>query len=151
MAQDDHDGDDAAWSTPSPAITVAAINPSTSNVEAARNIDAEPDELDVTWDAVGNTNSNWRVLVRFGDETEWYEAEGNGEGGAWNTDVTQFGSAQLTAVAADGTQKPMTPELANGAMTFRVDYRQGDSAVVDDVETNPWKTGPTASVTAKTP
>ena len=78
----------------SPAITVAAINPSTSNVEAARNIDAEPDQLDVTWDAVGNTNSNWRVLVRFGDETEWYIAEGTATGGAWNEDVTTIRAAR---------------------------------------------------------
>jgi hypothetical protein len=151
VAQHDHDNDagTAMVESPSPAITVAAINPSTSNVKAARNIDAEPDELDVTWDALGNGNSNWRVLVRFGDETEWYVAEETATGGAWNEDVTTFGGATLQPVAADGTPKTMTPELAGGAMTFRVDYRQGDSEVVDDVETNPWKTGPTAPVDAK--
>jgi hypothetical protein len=151
VAQHDHDNDanTAMVESASPAITVAAINPSTSNVKAARNIDAEPDELDVTWDAVGNTNSNWRVLVRFGAETEWYEAEATATDGAWTVTVTDFGTGTLDAVVADATGKTMTADLANGAMTFRVDYRQGDSEVVDDVETNPWKTGPTAPVDAK--
>ena len=138
--------DDADVEYPSAAITVAAVNPVVSNVKASRNIDAEPDLLEVTWDAKGNDNSNWRILVKFGTETAWYEAADDGTGGAWSESVQEFGTATLDAIADGGTEKTVTPALAAGAMTFRVDYRQGET--VDGVAV-PWKTGPTASVAAK--
>ena len=137
---------DPAVTYESGAITVPAINPVVSDVKASRNIDEAPDQLDVTWTAKGNDNSRWRVLVKFGTETDWYIAQATSTGGAWNTDVNAFGGAQLPAIVAEAAQKEMTADLANGAMTFRVEYRQGER--VDDVDV-PWKTGGTATVAAK--
>ena len=135
---------------PSATVTVAAIDPSPSNVKARRNIDAQPDSLEVTWDAKGNDDSKWRILVKFGTETAWYVADDTDvDGGAWGVTVDTFGGETLQAVATGGMEKAMTPALAGGAMTFRVDYRQGDSVEVAGVETNPWKPGGTATVAAK--
>ena len=155
---------DPAVTYESGAITVAAVDPSVSDVKASRNIDAEPDELDVTWDAVGNTDSDWRVLVRFGDEKEWYIAEGTGVGGSWTGENNAADDLVAVAVDADGNAEDSKTAddvdawtvLWNGALEFRVDYRQGETRPVagtttNETEPNPWTPGPTDSVTAKTP
>ncbi len=126
--------------------TVGPVNPAVSNVAASRNIDADPDSLIVSWDARGDSNSRWRVLVKFGDEDEWYVMNGTATGGRDFKLANDF--AALDAVATGGTAKTPDADDWNGALTFRVDYRQretqGDGSTAVE-----WSTGATASVGAK--
>ena len=151
MAQHDHD-EDAATATmdyPSDAVTVDAVDPTASNVEARRDIDDEPDSLVVTWDAKGNTNSAWRVVISFDGGETWYEAGGTAAGGSWGRTVAEISGTTPNEATNDGTSgdaksAAVTDDEINGALMFRVDARQG--TVSTD---NEWKLGPTVSVDAK--
>ena len=151
LAQHDHDDstETAMLEYPSDAVTVAAINPSPSNVKASRDIDAEPDVLEVTWDAKGNNNSAWRVVISFDGGTTWYVAPGDAAGGEWSEMIDDIVGETPNEATNDGTtgdakSAAVTAAEINGALMFRVDASQGQ--VEAD---NPWKTGPTASVAAK--
>ena len=152
MAQHNHDDDDGTTPLqeyPSDAVTVAAIDPSASNVEAERDIDAEPDAYTVTWDARGNNQSAWRVVISFDGGTTWYVAPGTAAAGTWTQTATDLvGQTPDTATndGSAGTAKAaaITEAEVDGALMFRVDASQG--TVTED---NPWKVGPTASLPAK--
>ncbi|MCY4667623.1 MAG: carboxypeptidase regulatory-like domain-containing protein, partial [Rhodococcus sp.] len=123
-------------------VPVAAINPVASNVLTRRNTDAEPDSLVVTWEAKGNTNSGWRVAVQFGDEEEWYVVATDQAGGTRLVALLANDTSDLTQIVdGTGTPKTLTPALLNGAVTFRVDHRQGTNA--------DWVEGMTATLAAK--
>ncbi len=150
MAQHDHDEDanTATMDYPSDAVTVAAVDPSTSNVAASRHIDAEPDSLVVTWDAQGNANSAWRVVISYDGGTTWYVVA-EASGGYWSDTVNDLvGTTPSTATndGSAGTAKTaaVTEAEVDGALMFRVDARQGTVSA-----DNQWKVGPTASLPAK--
>ena len=126
--------------------TVGPVNPVVSNVAASRNTDAEPDSLAVTWDARGDDNSDWRVLVKFGDEDDWYIMTADAGGGLAFKLANDF--ADVQPLDTTGTAKTPDADDWNGALTFRVDYRQRDVRG-DGTTAVEWSTGPTASVTAK--
>ncbi len=130
----------------SATAVVRPVNPAVSNVAAERDTETTVDSLIVTWDAIGDADSHWRVLVKFGTETKWYVMNADAGNGRDFKLVDDF--TALQALASGGTAKTPDADDWNGALTFRVDYRQqekrGDSST--DVK---WKTGPTASVAAK--
>ena len=151
MAQHDSDADNTVDTNyPSDAVTVAAIDPTPSNVEASRDIDAEPDALEVTWDAKGNANSAWRVVISFDGGETWYLAGGTAAGGTWTqtaTDLINLGTpneATNDGTTGDAKAAAVTAAEVNGALMFRVDASQGTVSA-----DNEWKLGPTASVAAK--
>ena len=134
-----------------------------ATLRRTRDIDAGPDALEVTWDAKGNgqfllagrhqLRRRARTWYGAGRDRRWTERlESNG-----HVTSVNLGSA-LTQATNDGTNGTRQGGCyhARGSANGLHDVPrglslQGDSAVVDEVETNPWKTGPTASVTAKTP
>ena len=134
----------------SAVATVGPVDPTASNVAARRNVDAEPDSLVVTWDARGDANSAWRVVVSFDGGTTWYApTAGTAAAGSWGVTVDQIvGTTPATATndGSAGTAKSaaVTAAEVNGALMFRVDASQGTVG-----ENNEWKLGPTASVGAK--
>ena len=146
--------DDASVEYPSATVTVAAVNPVVSNVAVARDRENDPDSLEVSWDAKGNTNSRWRVAISFDAGTSWYEANDAASGGRWAPLLQPNDFSNMTHIAeTPGDAKDATQAELDGAIMIRVDYRQGETRD-DGTGTqvpNPWKTGPTASVTAKTP
>ena len=152
MAQHNHDGDDGTTPTvdyPSDAVTVDAVDPTASNVEARRDIDDEPDSLVVTWDAQGNANSAWRVVISFDGGETWYIAPGTAAGGSWGQTVADIVGQTPNEATNDGTtgdakSAAVTQAEIDGALMFRVDASQGTVS-----EDNEWKLGPTVSVAAK--
>ena len=134
----------------SATASVGPVDPTASNVAARRNVDAEPDSLVVTWDAKGDANSAWRVVVSFDGGTTWYApTAGTAAAGSWGVTVDQIvGTTPATATndGSAGTAKSaaVTAAEVNGALMFRVDASQGTVS-----EDNEWKLGPTVSVAAK--
>ncbi|MYJ10841.1 MAG: hypothetical protein F4086_11040, partial [Gemmatimonadetes bacterium] len=152
LAIEDPD-DDAATANSDTLISatynVGKVNPVATNIAASRDIDVEPDQLEVTWNALGDANSEWRILVKFGDEDDWYVFHDNLDGSnvralSRTTDYT----TDLPAITETGTAKTPTEALWNGALTFRVDYRQG-TLRGDGTTAVEWTAGPTATVAAK--
>ena len=145
------DGNGGFTDYPSDEVTVAAVDPSPSNVEASRDIDAEPDALEVTWDAKGNNDSAWRVVISFDGGTTWYSAGGTAASGTWTataTDIVNLGTpnaATNDGTTGDAKAAAITAAEVDGALMFRVDSRQGAGPNED----NPWIEGPTASVAEK--
>ena len=134
----------------SATASVGPVDPTASNVAARRNVDAEPDSLVVTWDAKGDANSTWRVVVSFDGGTTWYvPGVGTAAAGSWGVTVDQIVGTTPTTATNDGSagtakSAAVTEAEVNGALMFRVDALQ--RTVSAD---NEWKLGPTASVTAK--
>ena len=134
----------------SATASVGPVDPTASNVAARRNVDAEPDSLVVTWDAKGDANSTWRVVVSFDGGTTWYvPGVGTAAAGSWGVTVDQIVGTTPTTATNDGSagtakSAAVTEAEVNGALMFRVDALQ--RTVSAD---NEWKLGPTVSVAAK--
>ena len=145
----------------SATATVGAVDPMASNVKAALVVTSDTtaasgaDTINVTWNAVTNTRSDFRILVRTvaadgGGGARWYRAvtEDNLTDTARSGQVVIVPGTNFTwnAVNADGSLSSgtvvVTPAEALKATMVRVQSLQGTAS--DD---NPWKNSADASIT----
>ncbi|MCY4574776.1 MAG: carboxypeptidase regulatory-like domain-containing protein [Gemmatimonadetes bacterium] len=134
----------------SATVRLGPVDPKVDSVTARRAIDPVPDSLYVTWEgALGNGDSEWRVLISFDSGTTWYVGNGRAGSGRW-TPTLEPSSFTSMPVADDADADPKSAEQTelDGAFMIRVDYRQRDVRG-DNSTPVAWKTGPTASVGEK--
>ena len=146
----------APYADTSATATVAAIDPSASGVTAARGAtDADPpvDTLGVSWSAVTNTNSTFRVVIQvsasnLGDANVWFVASG---ATAIANDVREWrlempaADTPVSWTSVDGTAVNVTRADLEKALTVAVESLQGTF----DADDNPWTRSTTVSVAAK--
>ncbi len=133
----------------SATASVGPVNPMVTNVQASRAVDPQPDSLDVTWEARGDSESDWRVVISFDGGTTWHVANATATGGRWMVTLEATSFAGMSDVGSDPpTTTDATDAQLEGAFMIRVDYRQratrGDGSTAVE-----WTAGPTASVGAK--
>ena len=146
----------APFADTSATATVAAVDPSASGVTAVRGAtDADPpvDTLGVSWSAVTNANSTFRVVIRvsasnLGDANVWFVASGatalENTVRGWRLELPAADTpASWTSV--DGTTVNVTRADLEKALTVAVESLQGTF----DADDNPWTRSTTVSVAAK--
>ena len=160
----DTDGTLAPDTIISATSTVGAVDPMASNVKAALVVTKDTtvaDTINVTWNAVTNTRSDFRILVRTvaadgGGTARWYRAVA--EDAADLTDTARSGQVVIpngtgatdftwNAVNPDGSLSDntitVTPAEALKATMVRVQSLQGTF----DADDNPWKDSAAVAVT----
>ena len=146
----------APYADTSATATVAAIDPSASGVTATRGAtDADPpvDTLGVSWSAVTNTNSTFRVVIQVsasgvGNANVWFVASGATALGSdvrgWRLELPAAGTP-VSWTSVDGTAVNVTRADLEKALTVGVESLQGTF----DADDNPWTRSTTVSVAAK--
>ena len=133
----------------SATASVGPVNPMVTNVQASRAVDPQPDSLDVTWEARGDNESDWRVVISFDDGTTWHVANATATGGRWMVTLEAASFAGMSDVGSDpATTTDATIAQLEAAFMIRVDYRQRETRG-DGTTAVEWTAGPTASVGAK--
>ena len=140
----------------SAAVTVDEIDPSASGVAAVR----DDDDIEVSWNAVTNGNSQFRILVEVdaasAGNTLWLVAAGGtpatlgSETRAWTLPVADGFTATWSTLG--GVPVPITEADLNKAIKVRVDARQEGVDEGEDGSTDTWteeRQGTVVSVDAK--
>ena len=151
---------DTDLTLPSAVRTIAAVDPSASNVKARIGVTADTtvaDTIVVTWDATSNSSSDYRVAVQLAPaslngQTFWFVAAGGtpADPGAddreWTLETPAPGSPVTWNIAradgTNGTAAVITSAELSAATMVRVESVQGTAS-----EDNPWKASAAAAVT----
>ena len=134
--------------------TLAAVDPSVSNVKAVLDVTTDTlvaDTFTVTWDATSNDRSQYRVTVQlapasFGGDTHWFVAAGGAPDPVANSTrewELQIAAGNVTWATVDGASGPITPAELRAATMVRVESVQGTVST-----TNPWKPSTAVAPTA---
>ena len=113
----------------SDTANVDPINPSASGVTAVRDIDPDPDELNVTWTSTTNGRSEQRIVVSFDDGVTWGVLNANASGGADNTELMATNFTGLANVDSSGAAVTADAAMLEGAFMVRVETQQGAAGV----------------------
>ena len=157
-------------------VRVGAINVAPSNADADRDIDPNPDQIEVTWNGARASSTTARVIGSFDGGTTWVVLAANAfadgyTAGAedddpdhafrfdFQSDTPPSGLAVVSG--ADGTlvldaddneeTEDLTATMMNSTFMIRVQARHPgvDVKVVGAADVETWKSSNTASVPAK--
>ena len=157
-----HTGDAQTLTLESGTATVSAIDPSASGASAVRGAtDADPpvDTLGVSWSAVTDDDSQFRVLIEvsasnLGGATVWFVASGTtaieDDERTWRLAIP-VADSPVNWTSIDGTEVGITRADLLKALKVRVDARQ-DDVDEDDANDPIWpedRQGTAVSVDAK--